>query len=159
MQSTLRSLLFLSFLSGAALYLCPEGGVRRILRILCTALLAAAVLEPLADFDYELFSLEQARFAAAAAEIGRKAESNGQILKNLLLQENCERYIETQGQNLGLAIKSAEAELREAEDGQCLPYGVTIRYAGDKTAAERLSRLIRDELGIPAERQVWSLNE
>ena len=159
MKNALQSLLSLSFIGGAALYLCPEGGVRRVLRILCAAIFAAAVLAPIREFDYDLLSLEQARIASAEAEIGRKAEATEDRLKKLLLQENCERYIVNRGRELGLAISSAAVELGKIESGEWLPWAVSIRAAGENAAAERLCRLIRDELGIPTERQVWSLNE
>ena len=159
MQAALKNLICLSFIGGAALYLCPEGGVRRVLRILCAAIFAAAILKPLAGFDYELLSLEEARFASAEAEITRRAGTKEDTLKQLLLRENCERYIIDRGTELGLKIKEAAVELAQNPEGNRLPYKASIRAEGDETQAEALGRLIRDELGISTERQEWSLNE
>lgn len=159
MQAALRNLISISLVGGAALYFCPEGGARRILRILCAAVFAAAVLKPLGGFDYEQLSIEEARFAIAEAEISKKAEETQDMFRLLLLQENCEHYIMDRGTEFGLGMKDAAVELRQNPDGNWLPYMASIRAEGDETQAEKLCRLIREELGIPTERQVWSLNE
>lgn len=159
MHGGLGSLIALSLFAGACLYVCPEGGARRVLKLLCAAMLTAAVLAPLRELDYDLLSLEQARFEGAEAEITRRASRSGESLQRLLVKENVENYIRTQGQALGLRVESAEAELRQDERGELLPWAVTIRAAGADTEAERLAGLLRTELGIPAERQEWILNE
>ena len=159
MQSAIRSLVSLSFISGAALFLCPEGGIRQILRILCAALFASAILTPLGGFHYEVMSQEEARFERAAAEISMKADTAEDRLKQMILRENCERYIVDRGQEHGLKITKAEVELKPDEGGQWLPYKVTVEALGEKTEAEEFRALIYEELGIPMERQVWSLIE
>ena len=159
MQSALKSLVFLSFLSGAALYFCPEGGCKRVLKLLSAAIFVAVILSPLQELDYDVFSLEQARFASAEAEITHKTRLTEQMLKKALLQENCANYIASNARELGLSLKDAELELRQNDADEWLPYAITIRVTGEEDAAELLCRQIRDELGIPMERQVWTLNE
>ena len=53
MIAELKPLIALSFLSGASLWLCPEGNAKRVTRVLCTALLVSAVAAPLRDFDFD----------------------------------------------------------------------------------------------------------
>ena len=65
----LKSLVAISLLSGAALWLCPEGSAKRVTRVLCTALLVAAVAMPLRDFDFDALSLAEAKVNSAQAEI------------------------------------------------------------------------------------------
>ena len=65
----LKSLVAISFLSGAALWLCPEGSAKRVTRVLCTVLLVAAVAAPLRDFDFDALSLAEAKVNSAQAEI------------------------------------------------------------------------------------------
>ena len=43
MQSALRSLIAMSLIGGAALYICPKNGTRQVLKLLLTAILTAAV--------------------------------------------------------------------------------------------------------------------
>ncbi len=155
MQNALRTLVGLSFFSGAVLWVCPEGGARRALKLLCTAVLAAAVLAPIREIDYDFLSLEQARFSSAEAEITSRAAQTQESLKKLLLKENCESYIIDRGRELGLTIHTAAVELRQEEGGEWLPRSVDITADGDEIQREELCKLIADKLGIPAERQVW----
>ena len=158
MREMFKTLVGLSFFAGAVLYLCPEGSVRRVLKLLCTAILTAAVLSPLRTFDYDLLSLEEARFAVAETEISNRAELTGDRMKKLLMQDNCKNYILMQGQELGLNINKAVIEVRQDENGQWLPYAAEIDAVGLSAAAEELSRLLNSELGIPTERQVLTLH-
>jgi len=74
MQDMFRTFVGLSVFAGAVLYICPEGGARRILRLLSAAILTAIVLSTMGTFDYDLLNLEEARFAAAAAELSNRKE-------------------------------------------------------------------------------------
>lgn len=159
MQGALKSLISLSLFAGAALYVCPEGGPRRMLRLLSAAMLTAAILAPLRELDYDLLSLEEARFQGAEAEITHRAARAQDGMKKLLMEENCVSYIKSRGQELGLRIESAELELRQDAEGDWLPYALTLRASGPETGAESLRRQIALELQIPTERQVWFLNE
>ena len=159
MQNALRTLLGLSFFSGAVLWLCPEGGARRALKLLCTAALAAAVLSPIRELDYDLLSLEQARFSSAEAEITSRAAETQESLTKMLLQENCESYIIDRGRELGLTIQTVAVELRKGSDGEWLPWSVDITTDGGESQLKELCKLIADALGIPAERQVWRIHE
>ncbi len=159
MRDMLGTLLSLSFFAGAAQYICPDGRAQRVLKLLCTAILAAAILSPLREIDYDLLSLEEARFAGAEAEITRRAEQTQEQMKKLLVQENCENYIINRGQELGLRISDVSVELKRDENGGWLPHAATIQAYGENAAAQDVGRLIAVELGIPAERQVWTLNE
>ena len=159
MQNALRTLVGLSFFSGAVLWVCPEGGARRTLRLLCTAALAAAVLAPIRELDYDMLSLEQARFSSAEAEITSRAAQTQESLTKMLLQDNCENYITDRGRELGLTIHTAAVELRLDADGEWLPWSADITADGDETQIQELCKLTADELGIPAERQVWRIHE
>ena len=50
-------------------------------------------------------------------------------------------------------------ELAQDEWGNWLPYAASVRADGSPEEAERLVGQLRDELGIPPERQEWTLNE
>ena len=158
MQEMFRTFVGLAVFAGAVLYICPEGGARRILRLLCTAILTAAVLSPMGTFDYDLLNLEEARFALAEAELSNRSLEAGDSLKKTLLEDNYEHYIVSRGQELGLYIQSTGIELTRNGDGQWLPYAVEIEATGPAEASEELAGLLYREIGIPKERQVWTIN-
>ena len=108
-------------------------------------------------FDYDLLNLEEARFALAEAELSNRSLETGDSLKKMLLQDNIEHYIVSRGQELGLHIQSTVIELTKNGDGQWLPYAAEIEAMGPAEAAEELAGLLYREIGIPKERQVWTL--
>ena len=155
-RAAVKALIALSFIGGAALYLCPEGGTKRILKLLLTAVLISAVIMPLQEMDYDQLTLQEARLNRAEAELLQNSRQREASLRKQLLQRNCENYIKTQGDAFGLRIRAVSVELRPGEDESWLPYSTYLEAEGDTQEMERLCHLIRDELGIPVERQVWS---
>ena len=111
MQTLLRSLIALSLFGGAALYLCPEGGSKRVLKLLVTALLVAALLEPLRAPDFDLLSAEEARLSSLETKLLQDSERKQYTLKARLLRQNCERYIVTRAQTLGLRVEKGTGRL------------------------------------------------
>ena len=101
MQAVLRTLIALSVFGGALLFLCPAGGVRRVMGMLFTAVLVTAAVAPVHGFDYDLFSLGEAKFNSAEAEIMLNSAKSETLLKKLLLQKNCERWLEEQASKHG----------------------------------------------------------
>ncbi len=159
MQTVLKTLIAMSVFGGALLFLCPAGGVRRVMGMLFTAVLITAAVAPVHGFDYDLFSLGEARLNSAEAEIILSSAKSETLLKKLLLQKNCERWLEEQASKYGLIISSARVELIQDEWGNWLPYAASVRADGSPEEAERLIEHLRNELGIPPERQEWTLNE
>ena len=159
MQAVLRTLIALSVFGGALLFLCPAGGVRRVMGMLFTAVLVTAAVAPVHGFDYDLFSLGEAKFNSAEAEIMLSRAKSETLLKKLLLQKNSERWLEEQASKHGLKVSGVTVELAQDEWGNWLPYAASVRADGSPEEAERLVGQLRDELGIPPERQEWTLNE
>ena len=159
MRAALKTLIALSFFGGAILFICPPGGVRRVMGLLLTALLVTAADAPLRGFDYDLFSLGEAKLSSAEAEILHSSAESGNLLKKLLLQQNSERWLAEQASRLGLSDVSASVTLTQDEWGNWLPYAASVHAKGSREEAERLIGKLRDELGIPPERQEWTLNE
>ena len=159
MRTMLRSLIALSLFGGAALYLCPEGGGKRVLKLLVTALLTAAALSPFHAPDFDFLSAEEAKLSSLEAKLLQDSARKQDTLKQLLLRQNCERYIVTRAQALGLRVERAEVELTDTGAQGLRPVSVTLKASGGAEELETLCELIRDELGIPVERQVWITDE
>lgn len=159
MIAELKPLIALSFLSGASLWLCPEGNAKRVTRVLCTALIVSAVAAPLRDFDFDALSLAEAKVNSAQAEIINSGLERENLLRELVMAQNCEKYIMEKGNALGLRDLHATVELKTDESGALLPYAATVSASGPPDSVERLQLVIRDDLGIPTERQDWSIHE
>ena len=61
MKEAFRSVIWLSVFSGVILLLCPEGGVKRVLSVLCTSALALSILPAVNTLgvEWETEAMEQ----------------------------------------------------------------------------------------------------
>ena len=149
-QESIRQLCAVSIFCGAAINITPEGGVRRIMQLLCTAALTMAILSPIKEIDFDIYALETARLREAEAAINESAEKIDDRLNRAVIEEQCEEYISDKADSMGLALEARVTA--EAADGVPVPARVTL--TGKKSG--ELSRWLETELGIPAERQVWN---
>ena len=159
MSAALRQLAALALLCGGALLLCPEGMTARVLRLLCSAILAAAVLAPLAASGTEFFSFSDESFAELEAQIVRDGAQSQTRLRELALRENCLRYIRGRAEALGLTELRAELELAPDGNGNSVPCAVRFYGPAPAESMGELRRMIRNDLGIPPERQEWYPDE
>ena len=155
MRNTLFRLILLSFLCGGAMFFCPPGGTKRILSLLCSAVLSLAVLSPLQSLDWENYSLREDEIQSTENEILQNARAGEELLWRLALQERCERYIEQRAVALGFSSLRASVGIQRGDAGDWLPYSAEIRTDRAAEAAVALRPLIDRDLGIPEERQVW----
>ncbi|MCR5577322.1 MAG: hypothetical protein K6F56_09970 [Oscillospiraceae bacterium] len=155
MSTALRELIALSLLMGLSLHLCPESGVRRVLTVLCAALLGLSILRPFKDFDYDVFALETAKLREAELTISREGEQASQRLNRLFIEEEYAAYVQNRAEQLGVSGLKAEIQTEWAYDGLWVPYASHITGSVDTSERAALERMLREELGIPAERQYW----
>ena len=159
MTAPLRSLIAVSLIGGAALHICPPNGTKQILKLLITAILAAAVLTPLRELDYDLLGLEEAKLGSAEARIIQESRQRENSLKEQAFIHNCEGYIRSHAEELGIHAENIRLSVVRTGEESWEPYSVSVEVSGNTAAAEELCQLIHMELGIPSERQAWTLNE
>ena len=151
----IRQLCAMSLLCGAALTLTPQGGAKRVTEILCTAVLVLTVLSPLKELDLDAYALSVAKYRETEAELFHKGEEAGERLNRLVIEREYESYIMDKAKNLGLTITEVQIEVEWSLDGLWIPYGAEVHVQGDSTTKDDLGRILRDDLGIPFERQQW----
>ena len=59
MAGVIEKLCMLSILCGLTMCLIPEGGVKRVMCVLCTLILASTVLTAVKDFDFDSYALRK----------------------------------------------------------------------------------------------------
>ena len=64
MHGVIREVCALSVFCGLAMSIMPEGSVKRVAGVLCTAALLITVLTPLRDFDMDSYALLLAKYKA-----------------------------------------------------------------------------------------------
>ena len=151
----IRQLCAMSVLCGAALTICPEGGVKRVTGIVCTAVLLLALLSPFAGVDLDFYALSEARRHEAETELFARAERAGERLNRIVIESEYAAYIMDKAAELGMTNIRAEVTARWELDGLWVPDSAELSAQGEWRQKEELGRIIRDDLGIPFERQQW----
>lgn len=140
-----------------ALAACPEGRVRRVLRLVCGAATAAALLSPVVKFDAPAYAQALGRYRQAAEAAASSAAGENDTLSRSIIQEKCAAYILDKADALGMEPGGTVRVRAEwsREDGCWLPAEAEIRISGSPEQISRLSAAVEAELGIPAASQRW----
>lgn len=128
--------------------LTPEGTVKKVGKLVGGLILLLAVTRPLAGLAPA--ALEGLWTPSASQE---EAGQAGEEVMKVLIAQKTGAYILDKGQSLGCRVR--EAQVTVAEDGSGWPVPWSVRLTGTWTAEQReeLSRLLEEELAIPAGRQ------
>ncbi len=156
MYEGIRELCAVSLLCGAALSILPEGGVKRVAEILCTASLILAVISPIKELDLDVLALENARLHELETSLAQQGQEAEERLNRLVIEQEYETYIMDKASELGIEGLAADVEVQWSLEGFWIPYGAEIRSACSQDSRERLSQLLVSDLGIPYERQRWN---
>lgn len=140
----------------AALALCPEGRVRRVLRLVCGAVMTVALLAPVREFDLDLYARAAARYGEEARALGESAEEESDRLSRSIIEDECAAYIWDKADTLGLQVSSVRVGVRWSGDGFWYPWEADLDISGDAAVLETLSAAVESELGIPRARQTFS---
>lgn len=152
---SIMQLCALSLFCGAALSILPEGGVKRVAEVVCTASLILAVINPLKSMDISSYALESAKYHELEASLTADAEKAEQRLNRLVIEQEYEAYIMDKALELGLEGLAVSVEVQWSLDGLWMPYSAGLSGIWDQDGKERLSALMTADLGIPYERQRW----
>ena len=155
MAQCIRELCALSVFCAAALQLTPEGGVKRMLSLLCTAALLCAALSGIRQIDYDAYALELARSREREKLLADSSMQAQQRLSRTVIEQECRTYIWDKAGQLGLTPESVEVELRWDMEGLWVPAAVELSCRGTEAQIAALSGAIRTELGIAPENQRW----
>ena len=154
--SAIRQLCLLSVLCGVAMSLAPEGAVKKVLTIACSAVLISAVIQPLAGLDFSAYALELAKNSERETAF---LENNGDLndrLNRLVIQEQCQAYILDKAEALGLRLDRVTVLAQWNSEGLWVPYSAELAGTDNEQERKKLGTAIEAELGIPEERQQWS---
>ena len=158
MKDCVRALCILSVFCGAALSLCPEGGGKRVLRVLETAVLLAVILRGLGQLDLSPYTAELAKLHEKELELSGRAEALESRLDSLVIEEEYRAYFEKRAETCGVGPIEVHIRARWNKDGLWVPDSASIRLSTDR-GKEELSRILTGDLGIPAEKQEWIIDE
>lgn len=111
--------------------------------------------KPIKEIDFDIYALETARLREAEAAINESAERIDDRLNRAVIEEQCEEYILDKAEELGANVSGVKVQAQWNLDGLWVPYSAEIDVPDIGSAKAALEGMIQNELGIPAERQMW----
>ena len=147
-RTWLLGVVLTSLAAGLARQLAPQGKEQAMVRLVSGLLLALAILRPLAGSGWE--GLEVPAFARQSEEQAEVYRKNQQEAFSAIIAEKTEAYILDKANQLGLDC-TVRVTAAAGESGIPLPVSATIRG----TYSPALAECMEEEVGIPAEQQIW----
>ena len=135
--------------------LCPNGAVKGVLRSLCGAVMAAALIAPLLRLDYPAYALELGRYREEAAALTASAEETQRRADRRVVESELESHVMKLAAETGATLRSVRFRLRWAGEGYWYPEAVSLWG----TRSEALEARIEAELGVARSAQTWRTDE
>lgn len=159
MSGVIREICALSILCGVAMSITPEGGVKRVMGILSSAVLLIAILTPVRQFDFESYALELAKYKNSEAALSARGVDINERLNRLVIEDEYQAYIMDKARKTSIEVKEADVEVQWSTEGVWVPYSAEIISDAPPEMRGKLTEAIRSELGIPEERVTWNGDE
>ena len=156
MGELLREMCMLSVLAGVLMAITPDGAVRRVSEICSCAMLTAVLLSAIGETDFDQYALDNAKIFAAEKELSAGAEKAQRELNRLVIERQYRTYICDKAKAFGIENIDLLLEVRWDMEGLWVPWSVEVHTQAGETETDALKKVIRDELGIPFERQSWN---
>lgn len=155
LRSWIWSLAGAAVVCAAALALTPAGPVKKVVQLLCGAVMTAALLSPLLQIDLTEYSWNLARYRAEADALTGGAEALRQSLDRNIIEETMCAYILDKARSCGAAVQGAQVSLQWSTEGYWYPVSAVLQGTYDAAFA----RWMEAELGILERAQTWRDNE
>ncbi len=121
-------------------------------------MLLAVILNSIKQMDLSVYALELAKYREQEKQMTASGEELRERMNRLVIEEECQAYVEQQAEALGIQIKEIQIMARWSTEGLWFPDRARIRVDKQEDA-DRLSRILVGELGIPVEKQEWLIDD
>lgn len=135
--------------------LAPEGSVKKLLNMLCSVVLMSAFIFGVKDLDFQVYSMELAKYQQREAEFLEKNEAAYNRLNRTVIEQHYAAYILDKAQQLNMGDAEVKVSVQWSTEGFWVPYS----FETNREYCSELAEYIEAELGIPAQRQQWRKNE
>jgi stage III sporulation protein AF len=152
-----EKLCVLSVFFGLALSLMPDGTVKKMAPAVGAAAMLLCLMDGMAAVDTEGLAMDIARYRELSETLTMDAEALHERLDRNLIEQECQTYIENKAEELGLQELTVRVAAEWSAEGFWLPESVCIEGQWSMQEKERLSQMIESQLGIPTQRQEWTI--
>ncbi len=157
-RSWLLAMIFAAVLCALAKELMPAGPVKRVGGLVCGMVLLAVMLSPLVQLNPAAGQawLEGWRSGLEQQEAALRQQVNEGVKP--IIEQEFAAYIVDKAAEMGLNC-TARVSCRAEENGLYLPDRTEVAGPLSQEERGRLSQLIQEELGVPADRQAYYSGE
>lgn len=152
----IKNVCVISVICGAAEYLCPEGLVRTIMKIICSAAVIVTMLSGFTEINSKEYAVDMAKYRAMQDEILQNGEDKREELDRLVIASECEAYIKDKAVQYGAVISQIDVSLEWSREGVWVPCSLR-GCAYDEESRTIAAQIAETELGIACENQEWSI--
>ena len=147
-----------SLLCALADALMPQGAVKRVGKLVCGLVIMAAIVSPMVDLDVEEGRrwLEECLTGVELRAAELEDTVGGQ--RKAIIERECAAYIVDKAAELGWTC-TARVICEPGEEGLFLPVRAEVSGPLPDSAQARLREILSEDLGIPAEAQLYSKEE
>lgn len=156
MGECVRQMCLLAVLFGVILNITPDGNVKRVSGIVCSAALIMTLLSGVRGLDLPQYVVEAERYRQLGDELSASAEKSADRISRLVIESECEEYIMDKATVLGIVDIRVEVTAHRDDSGEWLPGVVILVAQCSDEAKERLCDIIETEMGIGKGNQIWS---
>lgn len=159
-RAWLISLISISLFLALAQTMIPAGSLRKIGGFIGGLLLIVALIRPILGVNLENLTPGLESWTEELEQRQAELESNQAGALESIIVRRTQAYIWDKAEKLGLTdeIQKIEIVTEMGTEGVPIPTKILISCISGKTYPE-LERFLSEELGIPAERQVWNGQE
>ena len=154
LRTYLIRIVIAAMVTGAASALCSSSGVKRVVRLCGGVCLALLVLGPLLHLDLDAVTRQFEALQTSGQQFSQSGVQTAQQQLQQIISEQTATYILDKAGELGAEV-TVRVETRTGQDGVPVPWAADL--TGRRSPA--LEACIAEDLGIPAERQVWHERE
>ena len=155
MGQLIREICLVSIICSVACNLAPAGAVKSIMRICCSVVLMLLIINPLSEFDFELYANSLARYRELEEQMNLDAENNKQRLNRLVIEDEYRTYIMDKAKENGLELIDVHIGLEWSSQGFWIPCELTLMSHETAGKITDFSRIMVRELGIGEEKIIW----
>lgn len=150
----LLAVITVSLLCAVADALMPAGAVKRVGRLVCGLVLMGAILSPIARLDVEGSQRWLDGYLSSVRSREAELEDTVNSQMKLIIEREYAAYILDKAAQLGLEC-TVRVECELSEDGLYLPLRTEVAGLRTAGAQEKLIRIISEDLGVPAQSQIY----
>ena len=150
LRGWLTSVIYTAMVIAVAENIAPPGGMKKVVSLTGGLILLVMLVKPLESMELDFLQLSYDSYERSVEERQEELEKNGLRELELLIEQRTAAYISDKAKRLGLDCQ-VTVRCMTGEEGVPYPHSVTVQG----TASEELRMWIQNELGIPAERQVF----